>query len=147
MLYLHCAYAYGDDRIASGSYGDLSVGGMPREIPGPAAASSYTVATSSYRCWHPNERLTRQGGPTQVCEITIFDAADAFRYEFNLCYPRCARFQLSVATLMAVLSAFAACHLPAPQVGGEVLAGSFLVVLLARVYVETCAHKGDCQRD
>ena len=78
MSYPHHVYAYGDARIAPGSSGDLSVGGVPSGIPGPAAASSYTVATSSSGRWHPNERLTCEGGPTQVCEIAIFDAADAF---------------------------------------------------------------------
>ena len=117
MFYPHHTYAYGDDHVTAGSYGDLSVGGVPGGILGPAAASSYIVATSSYRRWHPNERLTRrQGGPTQIFEIAIFYAADAFRYELNLCYPHCAWFQHTVSTLTAALSAFAGCHLLAPQV-------------------------------
>ena len=34
-----------------------------------------------------------------------------------------------------------------PQVRSEVLTGSFLVVLLARVYVETCVQRRDCYLD
>ena len=95
------------DIVAAGSSADLSVGGIPSGVPGPATSSSYTVATSSYHSWHPNERLTRRGGPTHVYEMAIFVAADAFQYELNMCYPRCTCGQRFAATLTAALSAFA----------------------------------------
>ena len=106
MSYPYQAYAYVDDIVASGPSADLSVGGVPSGIPGTAVASSYTVATSSYRSWHPNERLKRRRGPTHVCGMAIFATADDFQYELNISYPRNARFQRTVATMTATLSAF-----------------------------------------
>ena len=137
MSYPYQTYAYVDDIVTSGPAVDLSFGGVTSGIPGP-------TASSSYHRWRRREILTHKGGPTQVCEITMFYAAGAFRYKLMLCFPHCAYFHRFAATLTAALDAFTGSHFPRPRVRGEVVTGSCMVALLARTFLVTCARKADC---
>ena len=55
-----------DDIVVSDPIADLSLGGIPNGIPRVAAPWEGIV--------------TRIGGQTQLCEVAIFDAAEAFQF-------------------------------------------------------------------
>ena len=131
--------AYVDDIVVSDPVVDLSIGGIPSGIPRVAAPSAYDY-------WHGSEIVASVGGLTQLCEVAIFDAAEAFQRDLRLCYPRSFFFQRFADILMAALSIFAGSLGHRPRVHGGVVTGSRIVALLARAFLVAYMWKRDGYR-
>ena len=129
--------AHVNDIVVSDPVVDLSAGGVPSGIPRVASPSVYGDR------WSGREIVTRVGGPTQLCEVVIFDAAEAFQCELRLCCPRFFCFQHFVDTLIAALSIFMGSHAHRPSVHGDVVAELQIVALLAKAFLVTCVRKRD----
>ena len=80
LFHMMSLLAYVDNIVVSDPIVDLSIGGIPSGVPRVAAPSTYDH-------WHGMEIVMRVGGPTQLCEVAIFDAAEAFQRELRLCCP------------------------------------------------------------
>ena len=72
---------YADNIAVSDPIVDLSVVGVPSEI-------SRVAASSAYDRWRGRKIVMHARGPTQLCEVAIFDAVEAFQCKLRLCCPR-----------------------------------------------------------